>query len=405
MEGFAQSKETASRFIRPTRKDGQALHYLCGNSLGLQPVASRNYLQEVLDDWANMAVDAHFAAKHRWFSYPDLLSPSLAALCGASRHEVRAMGSLSGNLHLMMVSFFRPQGRRCKILMEAGAFPSDQYAVESQLKFHGLNPEEHLVEVAPREGEFQLHTEDILQAIEKHAEELALVLFSGVQYLSGQVFDMAVIAAAAKRAGACVGFDLAHAIGNVPLQLNAWEADFAVWCSYKYLNAGPGATAGIFVHEKHADDASLPRFAGWYGYREDGRFLMKKGFEPAHGAEGWQLSNENILSFAALRASLAEFDRVDFSMLMKRQQYLVAMMEEVLLKYPEIQILTPASRGGQLSFRALNGKSRELFELLQQRGIIGDFRQPDVLRLAIAPLYNGEEDMLALESALQTYFS
>lgn len=405
MEEISVFEESTRRFIHPRGEDGRVLHYLCGNSLGLQPVSCREYLNEVLNDWAGMAVDAHSEAKNRWLNYPDLLSPSLAALCGARSHEVRAMGSLSSNLHLMMVSFFRPKGRRCKILMEAGAFPSDQYAVESQMKFHGLNPEDHVLELRPREGEFSLHTEDILSAIQQNADELALVLFSGVQYISGQVFDMHAISQAARRAGACVGFDLAHAIGNIPLQLHDWDPDFAVWCSYKYLNAGPGATAGIFVNDRHATNPSLPRFTGWFGNEAESRFLMKKGFMPAYGAEGWQLSNENILSLAALRASLAEFDRVDFSLLMKRQRQLVEMMEIVLQKHPDIQILTPEARGGQLSFRLINGNSKTLFDFLHANGIIGDFRQPDVIRLAIAPLYNREEDVHALEATLCAYFA
>ena len=395
--------ESPARFLHPRGKDGKPLHYFCGNSLGLQPIASKAAIEEVLADWAGMAVEGHFQADRRWYDYPSLLSPALAALCGARSTEVRAMGTLTANLHLMMVSFFRPSGKRTKILMEAGAFPSDQYAVETQLRFHGLNPESHLIELSPRPGESWLHTEDILGAIERHAEELALVLFSGVQYLSGQVFDMAVIASAAKKAGACVGFDLAHAIGNVPLQLHDWQVDFAVWCSYKYLNGGPGAVAGIFVHEEHAENNQLPRFAGWYGYDEQQRFLMEKGFKPAYGAQGWQLSNENILSLASLRAALEEFQRVDFNLLMARQKELVARMEEILLGFPDIQILTPASRGGQLSMRLRKGNTRLLLEHLRRADIVGDYREPGVVRLAVAPLYNSENDLAALESALDRF--
>jgi kynureninase len=397
--------DSPARFLHPRGKDGGPLHYFCGNSLGLQPIASKSAIEEVLADWAGMAVEGHFRAGRRWYDYPSLLSPALAALCGADSTEVRAMGTLTANLHLMMVSFFRPSGKRTKILMESGAFPSDQYAVETQLRFHGLDPEDHLIELSPRPGESWLHTEDILSAIEKHAEELSLVLFSGVQYLSGQVFDMSAIAAAAKKAGACVGFDLAHAIGNVPLRLHDWQVDFAVWCSYKYLNGGPGAVAGIFVHKEHAENNQLPRFAGWYGYDEQQRFLMEKGFKPAYGAQGWQLSNENILSMASLRAALEEFQRVDFNLLMARQKELVARMEEILLGFPDIQILTPISRGGQLSMRLRNGNTRMLLEHLRREDIVGDYREPGVVRLAVAPLYNSETDLAALESALASFSS
>jgi kynureninase len=312
------------------------------------------------------------------------------------------MGSLSSNLHLMMVSFFQPKGKRRKILIEAGAFPSDRYAVESQLKFHGLDPKECLIEVFPRVDSFLIETEDILSAITDHEEELALVLFSGVQFRSGQCFDMAAIAAAAQAAGARCGFDLAHAIGNVPLQLHAWGADFAVWCSYKYLNAGPGAVGGIFVHEKHASDESLPRFAGWFGQKGERRFLMESHFSPAYGAEGWQLSNENILSLAALRASLEEFKRFDFSVLVARQQQLVSRMEALLREIPGLKILTGPERGGQLSFQVKNNP-QEFFARLKSDGITGDYRKPDVIRLAIAPLYNRKADLDALEDCLMQY--
>jgi kynureninase len=392
---------SSKRFCIP-ENEGRPLHYFCGNSLGLQPKTTSAAISEVLQDWAGLAVDAHFDAGRRWYDYPDLLSPGLARLCGASESEVRAMGSLSSNLHLMMVSFFQPKGKRRKILIEAGAFPSDRYAVESQLKFHGLDPKECLIEVFPRKDSFLIETEDILSAITDHEEELALVLFSGVQFRSGQCFDMAAIAAAAQASGARCGFDLAHAIGNVPLQLHAWGADFAVWCSYKYLNAGPGAVGGIFVHEKHASDESLPRFAGWFGQKGERRFLMESHFSPAYGAEGWQLSNENILSLAALRASLEEFKRFDFSVLVARQQQLVSRMEALLREIPGMKILTGPERGGQLSFQVKNNP-QEFFARLKSAGITGDYRKPDVIRLAIAPLYNRKADLDVLEACLMQY--
>lgn len=287
--------------------------------------------------------------------------------------------------------------------MEAGAFPSDRFAVESQLKFHGLDPKKCLVEVDPQENALAPDTTHLLSEIEKHADELALILLPGVHYLSGQVYDISAITAAAHRAGAKAGFDLAHAIGNIPLKLHEWGADFAVWCSYKYLNAGPGAVGGIFVHEKHASDDSLPRFAGWFGQDGKRRFLMEKAFHPAYGAEGWQLSNENILSLAALRASLEEFTRFDFAQLVARRQLLVAEMETMLKKVSGLKILTPSERGGQLSVQMENGKTTSLFEHLKSSGIAADFRRPDVIRLAIAPLYNTRKDLKWLQICLNNY--
>ncbi len=402
---FAPFREMKDAFIHPLKPDGSLVHYFCGNSLGLQPISTRGAIEEVLEDWGSLAVGGHFKAKRRWYDYPKLLNNGLARLCGALPTEVQAMGSLSGNLHLMLVSFFRPEGRRKKILMEAGAFPSDQYAVESQLRFHGLDPEKDLIEVRPREGEFCLQTEDILRQIEENANDLALVLFSGVHYLSGQAFDMQAISRAARNAGARVGFDLAHAIGNIPLKLHEWQADFAVWCSYKYLNAGPGAVGGIFVHDRHAADTSLPRFAGWFGHDESRRFLMEKGFRPEYGAPGWQLSNENILSLAAIRASLAEFDKVSLDLLEKRREYLNGRMQKIIDRFEALETLTPAERGAQISVRFRNGSIRPLFEHLHSAGIVGDLREPDIMRLAVAALYTSDEDLNALERGLETFFS
>ena len=397
--------ELQQAFHRPKDPSGKELHYFCGNSLGLQPVSAKAAIAEVLNDWANLAVDGHFKAERRWYDYPNLLKTGLAQLCGALPEEVQAMGSLSGNLHLMMVSFFRPEGKRRKILMESGAFPSDQYVVESQLKFHGLNPLTDLIEVQPRSGESSLRTEDVVKKIEENAGELALVLFSGVHYLTGQAFDMESICRSAQKAGSKVGFDLAHAIGNIRLNLHEWNADFAVWCSYKYLNGGPGATGGIFVHERHAADESMPRFAGWFGHDESRRFKMEKGFRPMYGAQGWQLSNENILSLAAIRASLEVFAKVSPEQLERRREYLSGRLQQILERFESLKIITPASRGAQISIQSKTGSIRPLFDFLHASGVIGDFREPDVMRLAVPPLYTREEDLTALEKGMEAFFS
>jgi kynureninase len=401
---FDSLSEFQHAFIRPKDLSGKELHYFCGNSLGLQPVSARSAIQEVLDDWANLAVDGHFYAGKRWYDYPNLLKTGLAQLCGALPEEVQAMGSLSSNLHLMMVSFFRPEGKKRKILMEAGAFPSDQYVVESQLKFHGLDPLSDLIEVLPRENEYSLRTEDIVKKIEENAGELALVLFSGVHYLTGQAFDMESICRAAHKAGAKAGFDLAHAIGNIRLNLHQWEADFAVWCSYKYLNGGPGAVGGIFVHERYAADESLPRFAGWFGHDESLRFRMEKGFRPMYGAQGWQLSNENILSLAAIRASLEIFEKVSPEKLEQRREHLSGRLRQILERFESLKIITPESRGAQISIRSDSLEIKSLFEFLRTSGVIGDYREPGVLRLAVPPLYTREEDLKALKITLNRFF-
>lgn len=400
---FTPFRELESAFIRPVSADGKEVHYFCGNSLGLQAATTANAVKEVLNDWAHQAVDAHFKAGRRWFDYPNLLRPGLARLCGALPTEVQAMGSLSSNLHFLLVSFFRPEGKRRKIMIEAAAFPSDQYVVESQLKFHGLDPENDLIEVHPAIGENYPSTEEIVKQIEQHSDELALVLFSGVHYLSGQVFDMEAISRAAHHAGAKSGFDLAHAVGNIRLKLHDWNVDFAAWCSYKYLNGGPGATGGIFVHDRHAD-ASLPRFAGWFGHDESRRFLMEKGFRPMYGAQGWQLSNENILSLAAIRASLEEFDKVSPELLEKRRIFLTDKLQSILNRFEGLQTITPPQRGAQISVRMRSGSIKPLFEFLYASGIVTDMREPDVMRLAVPPLYTREEDLIALEKALEKFF-
>jgi len=397
-------EQLEKQFLKP-RKDRKPVHYFCGNSLGLQPIKARHYVNEVLNDWAEMAVDGHFYAQNRWFDYHKLLNPSLARMVGANQSEVVPMGTLTGNLHLLMVSFYKPTGKRTKVLMEASAFPSDQYLVESQVRFHGLDPDEHIIEVQPRSGERILRHEDILKAIKDAGDTLALVLFPGIQYLTGQLFDMPSIIKAGHQEGAMVGLDLAHATGNIPLHLNHWKADFAAWCNYKYMNGGPGAIAGIFVHQDHAQNADLHRFAGWYGYDEETRFLMQKGFRPILGAQGWQLSNENIISMAALRASLELFDQVPLDWLEEHRKELNTHLQEVISKFPDLDIITPSARGAQLSISVNGGKGKPLFQHLQKANILGDWREPDVIRLTPAPMYNTHHEIDMIEGALRSFFS
>ncbi|MDQ3394415.1 MAG: kynureninase, partial [Bacteroidota bacterium] len=290
-------------------KNGKPSNYLCGNSLGLQSTLTKEYIEEELNVWKHMGVEGHFHAQLPWTTYHKNLKAPLARLVGAIPKEVSPMNNLTANLHLMLITFYRPDKKRFKIIMEANAFPSDQYAIESHVKFHGFDPKEAIVEVEPREGEFTLRKEDIFQTIEVHGQAVALLMFSGVQYYTGQFFDIKAITEASHKVGAYAGFDLAHAIGNIPMNLHDWEVDFAVWCSYKYLNAGPGATAGLFVHQKWEKSFNFPRLAGWWGHSEKERFLMKKGFIPMEGADGWQLGNGNIISMASLRASLSIFDK------------------------------------------------------------------------------------------------
>jgi kynureninase len=385
------------RFFFPRRPDGQPVIYLCGNSLGLQPKGVREALNVELDDWANLGVDGHFDGTHPWFAYHDMFRRPLAHIMGAKEHEVAALGSLTNNLHLLMVSFYRPTPKRYKILIEASAFPSDQYAVESQVRFHGFDPADAVVEFQPREGEHTLRTKDIEKYLEEHGQDVALVMFSGVNYLSGQAFDMGRITAAGHRAGARVGFDLAHAAGNLELRLHEWGADFAAWCSYKYMNSGPGGVSGIFVHERHADSPELPRFAGWWGNDPATRFKMEPGFRPAHGADGWQLSNAPILSLAAHKISLDLFEEATMPALRAKTvaitEYLLALLDA--LPNQDFEVITPRepeARGAQISLRMLKD-GRAFFERLQAAGVVCDFREPDVIRVAPAPLYCSFEDV------------
>ncbi|GAB2526765.1 kynureninase [Rufibacter soli] len=390
--------------------NGQDTVYLCGNSLGLQPKSARAALEEEMTKWAELGVEGHFKGDDPWFTYHKPLSELSAGLVGAKPEEVVIMNQLTVNLHLMLVSFYRPEGKRFKILTEAGAFPSDQYALETQVKFHGYNPDEAIIEIAPREGESTWRTEDILAAIEENKDKLALVMLSGVHYYTGQVFDMAAITQAAHAAGVPCGFDLAHAAGNVPMQLHDWDVDFAVWCTYKYLNSGPGGTSGVFVHERHAHNNDLPRFAGWWGHDQGQRFQMKKGFIPMAGAEGWQVSNGQILPMAVHKASLQIFAEAGMEKLRAKSEKLTGYLEFLIkeLNQPKelLEIITPAdpsARGCQLSL-LVNQNGRQLFDTLMANGFILDWREPNVIRVAPTPLYNTFEDVYRFGQFLAAHF-
>jgi len=382
-----------SRFAIPER-DGAPVLYLNGNSLGLMPKAARERVMQELDDWASLGVEAHFAGATPWFSYHEIFRESGARLVGALPGEVVMMNGLTVNLHLMMATFYRPSGRRRKILIEEGAFPSDTYAAETQLRLHGVDPAEGLIRVAPREGESLLRTADLIDRLEREGDDIALVLLPGVQYYTGQLLDIASITACARRRGCVAGWDLAHAAGNVPLKLHDWDVDFAAWCSYKYLNAGPGAVAGCFVHERHARDATLPRLGGWWGNDPATRFRMheEREFRPRAGADGWQLSNPPILSMAPLKASLDIFDEAGMEPLRRKSVVLTGYLEWLLKERAgaSLEVITPMvadERGCQLSLRFVD-RPRETLRALQTAGLVADYRPPDVVRLAPVPLYN-----------------
>lgn len=387
--------------------NGKEAIYFTGNSLGLQPKATKRFIEEELEDWQKMGVEGHFHAKHRpWFHYHKFSKEYLAELVGASPLEVVSMNNLTSNLHLMMVSFYRPTKSRFKIIMEAGAFPSDQYAVESQVRFHGFDPKEAIVEIAPRATEEYLLQKDIENEIEEHGDSVALVLFSGVQYYTGQYFDIAGITSTAHKVGALAGFDLAHAVGNVRLELHNSGADFAVWCSYKYLNSGPGGVSGVFVHERHARNKDLPRFAGWWGYDEKERFKMEKGFVPMPGADGWQLSNVNVISSAAHLASLEIFHSIGMEKLLQKSLKLTGYLEFLInsLQNQDVKIITPkseTSRGCQLSIIVKNN-GKGVFDMLTQNGVVADWREPEVIRVAPVPLYNNFMDVYRFYEILKT---
>jgi len=387
------------RFLIPCRPDGRPVVYFAGNSLGLQPKSVRPLLDQELQDWANLGVDAHFSGKMPWYSYHEVLRESGVRLVGAMPAEIVMMNSLTVNLHLMMVSFYRPTPVRHKILIEDPCFPSDLYAVKTQLRYHGYDSAESLVIAKPRKGEHLLRTDDFDDILAKEGERIALVMFGGVNFVTGQVIDMAHITAAAKRHGCVVGFDLAHAAGNIPLHLHDWDVDFAVWCNYKYLNSGPGAVGGCFVHNRHGETSDLPRFGGWWGNDPATRFQMhlQPEFVPCEGAEGWQISNPPILSMAPLRASLAIFDEAGMPALRAKSERLSGYLEYLLdrIGSPRIEIITPrdsAQRGCQVSL-LVHDQSKKLLEALHGEGMVCDFREPNVIRVAPTPLYNSYSDV------------
>ena len=388
------------RFHIPAAADGTPETYLCGHSLGLQPKSVADAVTAELDKWGRLGVKGHFEGDLPWAPYHEVLADDMAALVGGEPGEVVTMNSLTANLHLMMVSFYRPTPDRHKILIEDHAFPSDRYAVESQIRFHGYDPASSLCVVTPRDGEALIRDEDVQETLEREGESIALVMLPGVQYYTGQVFDMAAIVRQAHAKGCVVGFDLAHAAGNIPLRLHDWDADFAVWCTYKYLNSGPGAVAGCFVHARHGNDTDLPRFAGWWGHDKASRFAMGPDFKAIPGAEGWQLSNPPILSLAAIRASLEVFRTAGFMAPLRAKSerltgYLEWLLRETLGE--AVDIITPRdpdARGCQISLTVTGGSfsGRDLFEHLEARGVIGDWREPNVIRVAPVPLYNRYED-------------
>jgi kynureninase len=389
---------------------GKECIYLTGNSLGLQPKRTQDYVVDELEDWASLGVEGHFHARNPWMTYHEIFTKQLSMIVGCKEHEVVVMNSLSVNLHLLMVSFYSPTKQRYKIICEAKAFPSDQYAFETQAQFHGFHPAEAVIEVSPKEGEHTIRTDDILSVIKQHGDSVALVLFGGVNYYTGQLFDMKAITEAAHAAGAYAGFDLAHAAGNVELKLHNWNVDFACWCSYKYLNSGPGGVAGAYIHEKHTANTNLPRFAGWWGYKKETRFKMEKGFEPIPTAEGWQLSNAPVLSMAAHKAALDVFEEAGMDKLQEKRKllsgYLHFVLNEINSKQQQkvLEIITPSKeeeRGCQVSILMLKG-GKEIFNELTNQGVIADWREPNVIRVAPVPLYNSFEEVWKFGNIIET---
>ncbi len=389
------------------------LAYFSGHSLGLQPKNIGAAVNAELKEWARYGVEGHFHADKPWYSYHEELTPAMAEIVGGKNSEVVCMNSLTTNLHLLFVSFYRPNAQRYKIISEARMFPSDRYLLETQARFHGFDPEDAIIEIGPREGEWLIDEEDILEAIATHGDQLALVFFGGVNYITGQRFDMARLTQAAHAVGAIAGFDLAHGAGNIPLELNAWDVDFAAWCSYKYLNSGPGNVGGVFVHERHGQSFDLPRFGGWWGHDKVSRFQMKSGFKPMEGAEGWQLSNAPILGMAAMKASLDVFHRVGMTALRAKSETLTAFLEQVIDTLAEehpnaglrlISSRDTARRGAQLSIE-VSAYDRQLFESLIAAGVIADFREPNIIRIAPVPLYNNCADIVTFYRVMSTLLS
>ncbi|MDH3689474.1 MAG: kynureninase [Gammaproteobacteria bacterium] len=397
-------------FHIPKMASGDDEIYFCGNSLGLQPKITAQYVDAELDKWRRLGVKGHFDCEYPWAPYHEFLSETMSELVGAMDTEVVTMNSLTANLHLMMVSFYQPRPERHKILLEDHAFPSDHFAVESQIRFHGYDPAESMILLKPRAGEMLIHEQDIREIIERQGESIALIFLPGVQYYTGQLFDMAEIARLGHEKGCAIGFDLAHATGNIPLHLHDWNVDFAVWCTYKYLNSGPGSLAGCFIHQCHGSNAELPRFTGWWGHDKLTRFKMEPRFNPIHGAEGWQLSNPSILSLSAIRASLEVFDQAGCMQPLRKKSVIMIGYLEWLLHQElgeEIEIITPADpnrRGCQLSLivQLETGTGKEMFNRLDAAGVVADWREPNAIRVAPVPLYNSFEDCYRFVEILRT---
>jgi len=401
-------KQYQNEFSFP-QVNGKKVIYFTGNSLGLQPKRAKTYVDEVMNDWANLAVEGHFYAEKPWWDYHERFANPLSKLVGALPSEVTVMNTLTVNLHLLMVSFYRPTSTRYKIICEEKAFPSDQYMFQSQVRFHGFDPEDAIVEIKRREGEHNIRLEDVVAKINEVGEELALVLIGGVNYYTGQVFDMKSITKAGHNVGAYVGWDLAHAAGNIDLQLHDWQVDFASWCSYKYMNSGPGNASGCFIHENHHANSDLPRFAGWWGHNKERRFKMEPNFDPIQGADGWQISNLPVLSLAPYLASVELFAEIGMDALIAKRDRITAYLEFVLYEIDRevkgnFEIITPSNqqeRGCQLSV-FLHGEGRSLFDYLMKNGVIVDWREPNVIRFAPVPIYTSYEDIYRFGQILKT---
>ncbi|MEP6700043.1 MAG: kynureninase [Bacteroidota bacterium] len=393
-------KQFRDRFHIP-QQNGKDKIYFTGNSLGLQPKTASQYVQQELDDWATLGGEGHFEARRPWFPYHEIFPQQLSKIIGCLPEEVVVMNSLTVNLHLLLVSFYRPTQKRYKIICEYKAFPSDQYVFESQVKYHGFDPATAIIEVKPREGQQAIRLEDIINIIQEHGDSIALVLIGGVNYYTGQVFEMKKITEAAHSAGAYAGFDLAHAAGNIELKMHDWNVDFACWCTYKYLNSGPGSVGGAYIHQRHAGNKDMPRFAGWWGYTKETRFKMEKDFEAIPTAEGWQLSNAPVFSMAAHKAALDIFDEAGIEAIVKKgkqlSEYMIYIMKDINQRLPEklISIITPTyetERGCQVSF-IIKKKGKEVFNHLMENGVSAGWREPEVIRVAPVPLYNSFEDV------------
>lgn len=390
-------KHFRNKFLIPTNNEGEELIYLCGNSLGLQPKKTSEYLEQELNDWAKLGVEGHTDAKYPWFPYHEFLTKSMANIIGAEPNEVVIMNSLTANLHFLMVSFYQPTKTKFKIVIESDAFPSDKYAMESQLKFHGFDPKEGLILWKPSKGEDLCRFEDLEKLLEEQGDEIALLMIGNTNYYSGQAFHLKKITELGHKHSCIVGFDLAHGAGNIQTNIHNSGADFAVWCTYKYLNSGPGSLGGCFIHERHANNPDIKRFTGWWGHNKQTRFNMRQDFDLLPGAEGWQLSNPSILSMAAIRASLDVFEEAGMENLRQKSVKLTGYMEFLIKEINEdrINIITPTDqneRGCQLSIQ-VNNTDKNLHTQLTESGVISDWREPDVIRVAPVPLYNTFEDV------------